>query len=225
MLQFVRKTSLSFALGLGSPSQKVFLFHLAAAFSKPVDPLSGMSVNLVLVDQWLHDLKASLLDLQNSDPQNKLQQGVQQKTQSPLGSIEDLVLWSADFLKSKALQEGAQLSSLCFQEERGRSWSWDAVEPTALRRGFSYFLEAPALQEGLHLLKLHLEWAGAALDHVLEQEGSQILQMIPSSQFQDLQNFLQKTTRSLYVDQAQLVSVKIENLSEGYTVASDLRTP
>lgn len=210
MLQFVRKTSLSFALGLGSPSQKVFLFHLAAAFSKPVDPLSGMSVNLVLVDQWLHDLKASLLDLQNSDPQNK--------AQPQFGSIEDLVLWSCDFLKSKALPEGAQLSSLCFQEERGRSWSWDAVDPTALRRGFTYFVEAPSLQGGLYLLKLQLEWAGSALDQVLEQEGSQILQMITGSQFQDLLKFLQSRALFHRDSVAKLTSIKIENLSEAYSV-------
>lgn len=37
-----------------------YLVYLATGFSKPVDPLSGMTVNLMSVMSWQNDFKASL---------------------------------------------------------------------------------------------------------------------------------------------------------------------
>ncbi|AHI06314.1 hypothetical protein BDW_09070 [Bdellovibrio bacteriovorus W] len=61
MLSFHRQISIG--LKLKKPltnGRQGFSFSLAVGFSAAVEPLTGMSVSLPLVDQWLHEEKASL---------------------------------------------------------------------------------------------------------------------------------------------------------------------
>ncbi len=60
MLQLVREIPIYTTIQGALSSRRGFLFHLSAGFSHEVDPLSGMSVNLVKVDEWLWRLKKNL---------------------------------------------------------------------------------------------------------------------------------------------------------------------
>ena len=50
MLQLIRETPIRVVSEGTLSSRRGFLFYIAAGFSKEVDPLSGMSVDLVQVD-------------------------------------------------------------------------------------------------------------------------------------------------------------------------------
>ena len=60
MLQFVRQIPISIVIEKAPAEKWGFLFYLAAGFTKELNPLSGMTVSLPLVDQALQELKVNL---------------------------------------------------------------------------------------------------------------------------------------------------------------------
>lgn len=110
MIQFVREVPISIQSEKALPSRRGFLFHVAAGFSGPVDPQSGMIVNLVVVDAWLAELRAhweeGRFPLSESLP-------------TMADFFAEVFALSAAFLKAKALRQHVELCSLAFREERG----------------------------------------------------------------------------------------------------------
>ena len=94
--------------------------------------MSGMTVNLMLVDQWLGQLKASLekdIFISKSDSLNH--------------AFAEILAVTRLNLIEQAEKEQATLVSLSFREERGWGFSWDhQMSPENMRIHHSQFLEA-----------------------------------------------------------------------------------
>lgn len=89
---------------------QVYAFQLSTGFSKPVDVLTGMSVNLVEVDAWQEEFARRF----DSDSTSK----------ELSEAIRKLVEQAEDFFSQKALQTQAKLESFSFEEIRGWGFFW-----------------------------------------------------------------------------------------------------
>jgi hypothetical protein len=137
MLQFVREIPIRIVFKKALLQKQGFLFRVAAGFSKKIDPLSGMSVNLVSVDRWLSELKNIL---------ESAEQGA------------DLVSVAQKFLETQAQTEGAILQSLNFREERGGGFSWRHNMPLAAVDISHDSFHDCYFQEGYGLYKMTITW-------------------------------------------------------------------
>ncbi|MGZ3782327.1 MAG: hypothetical protein ACXVCY_16875 [Pseudobdellovibrionaceae bacterium] len=111
-LQFVREIPIRIVIEASS-GRRGFLFYLAAGFFKELDPLTGMSADLVLVDGWLENLKK---DLEQSS--------FKTSSESFNSSFAELMAVSRLNLIEAAEKHGVFLKSLSFREARGWSFSW-----------------------------------------------------------------------------------------------------
>lgn len=153
-LQFVREIPIRIVIEASS-ARRGFLFHVAAGFFKDIEPLSGMSADLMLVDQWLMGLKKDLeqtLFITSSESFNH--------------SFAEILAVTRLNLMEEAEREGTLLKSLLFREERGWSFSWDSSLPAgALIVSHSLYLESFARSaaandvEAFDLLKVTFNWS------------------------------------------------------------------
>lgn len=154
MLQFVREIPIRVSLQGTLSSRRGFLFYLAAGFaaqSGEVDALSGMSVNLTSVDQWLGILRQEIEGTVFTSPGEILNHG-----------FADLMAVVRLRLTELAEKDGVKVVSLCFREERGWSYRWtSSMSPE--HQLFSYFQFAELLTPGTaaQLLKVELQWLRA----------------------------------------------------------------
>lgn len=209
MLQFVRETpirihfqeTLSMRRGFLSSESRLFFFHVSAGFSKAVDPLSGMTVNLVLVDQWLADLKKNF----ESDSQ---------------GALLEMVFQARSFLQEKAKKEGAILTHLDFREERGWSLSWAPdLGDKELRMSSVYFLESLPKNEKGDLIKLQLRWRGSWSPQAdLFAEGFRLIKNLPREEASSLQKEVASLIGTRVSAGPFLESALIQYLGEGYSL-------
>ena len=90
-------------------ANRAFVFDLEVAIAKPseppVDPMSGMLLNLV-------DADAMLAELHNTFPS--------------ADSFQSLLEKSRDFISAKLKAKGCVLNEICFREKRGFSFGWKA---------------------------------------------------------------------------------------------------
>lgn len=154
MLQFVREIPIRISIQGTLSSRRGFLFYLAAGFapqSGAVDPLSGMSVNLTSVDQWLASLKQELEGSAFTSAGETLNHG-----------FADLMAVVRLRLTELAEQEGVRVVSLAFREERGWSYRWNSsMSPEQQLFSYSQFLELVPAAATSELLKVELEWLRA----------------------------------------------------------------
>ena len=167
MLQFVREIPIRIVLQGTPSSRRGFLFHMAAGFSPQsghIDPLSGMSVNLVHVDSWLAEVKA-------------------QAELSPCANLNDMLQEFRVRLSDKALLQGASLSSLVLREERGWSLSWNSSDPArGVRWTYSHYLELLPLAGSFELVRVDLTWLRpSSCDTDLQYEGFKIMKSLQST--------------------------------------------
>lgn len=204
MLQFVREIPLRIVLQGASSERRGFLFYVSAGFSKPLDPLSGMTVNLMHVDEWLQDLKSCLeKDVLVS------------KTDHLSHAFAELMAITRLNLTEKAEKEKATLISLQFREERSWSFSWDHKQsPEEMTFTYSHFLEAfPKFPEQFDLLKLDFSWKRIANSEMdFRHEGFKILKDLTPKTHLELRESLQKKVGN------ELLSVAIHYLSSGHVV-------
>ncbi|MGZ3786480.1 MAG: hypothetical protein ACXVC3_18200 [Bdellovibrio sp.] len=112
-LQFVREIPIRIVIEASS-GRRGFLFYLAAGFFKELDPLTGMSADLVLVDGWLENLKK---DLEQSS--------FKTSSESFNSSFAELMAVARLNLIEAAEKHAVSLKSLSFREARGWTFSWN----------------------------------------------------------------------------------------------------
>lgn len=167
MLQFVREIPIRIVLQETPSSRRGFLFHVAAGFARQdgqIDPLSGMSVNLMHVDSWLAELKT-------------------QAEQNPCTSLNDLLENFRATLSGKATSQGAQLCSLVLREERGWSLSWSLVETlSGVRWTYAHYLELLPLAGRFELVRVGLTWLRpSSCEADLQHEGFKIMKSLQNT--------------------------------------------
>ncbi|MBO9666607.1 MAG: hypothetical protein J7501_07310 [Bdellovibrio sp.] len=211
MLQFVREIQVSVLTQGASSSRRGFLFNVAAGFSKDINPLSGMTVNLMLVDQWLGELKSELeADVFVSSSESLSHVFAEIMAVTRLNLIE------------QAEKENAQLTSLEFREERGWGFAWQHHQsPEEITVKHSHFLEAFVQDpKEFGLLKVEFEWLRKAnCETDFAHEGFKILKGLSAKNFEELCAFLEKSKGLKLPSGSFLANIKIHHLSRKFTLA------
>lgn len=243
MLQFVREIPIRIVIEGASSARRGFLFYLAAGFFKEIDPLSGMSVDLVLVDQWLASLKKDLEQTVFITPGD----AVVRESFSNEASLRESSIWGGSSNKSaesfshsfaeimsvsrlnlieKAEKYGASLKSLRFREERGWSFSWDSAQsPEEMVFSCSLYLESFLKSEGIEdsedqcfdLLKATFNWVrhqGCEDDFYRES-----LKLLKTCSFKTTKDFHKKMGYILGARLSSgsfLVSIEVSHLGEDF---------
>lgn len=204
MLQFFREAPIR--IQFQAPSERRgFLFSLAAGFSKDIDPLSGMSVNLVDVDQWMTELQNSM-------------QGKVYDLESDIHLAARLVYECRDRLRKSAEASGVALTSLKLTEERSGVFSWD----THVREGFfnqecSYYLEFFEDGHFVDLLQMRFRWLSPnTCQEDLFSEGLKLLKDVRALSQEDLAQTLSPFKGILQEKGNILEAIVLEYRSLGY---------
>lgn len=211
MLQFVREIPISIVLQSASSARRGFLFKLAAGFSKEINPLSGMSVNLVSVDQWLAALKTDLE-----------QTVFESKSESLSHAFAEIMAVVRLNLVEQAEKEQAQLSSLDFREERGMGFSWNHQQsPEELVIKHVHFLEGfLANAAEASLLKVEFSWLRVPdCEADFSHEGFKILKILAAKNFEDLCSKLALHKGGELESGSYLAQIQLHNLSKGFTLS------
>lgn len=201
MLQFVREVPVRILMQKTSSERRGFLFYLSAGFSKEINPLSGMTVNLVEVDKWLSELRY------------EMQESIFES------SLDEVMAFARDFLQERAATEKAELVSVEFREERSWSFAWsnEQAEDTMTIK-YQHYLEAFALQpEDFGLLKIEFSWLRAAHSEIdFQHEGFKILKNLAPKNPSQLREQLQAHRGMFLSDGSSLASVTLHYLGEDF---------
>jgi hypothetical protein len=211
MLQFVREIPISIVLQSASSARRGFLFKVAAGFSKEINPLSGMSVNLVLVDQWLNLLKTELEESVFTS-----------KSDSLSHAFAEIMAVTRLNLVEQAESEQAQLISLEFREERGWGFAWNHLQsPQELAIKHSHFLEGfLADPVDAALLKVEFVWQRQPECEVdFSHEGFKILKILSAKTFEDLCAKLALHKGGELESGSVLSEIHVHNLSKQFSLA------
>ena len=213
MLQFVREVSIPILIQKASLEQRGFLFHISAGFSGNINPFTGMSANLVHIDQWLAQLRQKLqsqIFYSESDNLNE--------------AFAKIVGFIRSELSQQALGDKVELTSLVCREERGLSLVWDKSLPEdQFDIKYFHFLEAfPQRLADFDLLKIEFCWRRQSLCHLdLQHEGFKILKSVQSANIQkmsDLRQVLRQSLKSQLSSGSLLQGISIYSLVAGYKV-------
>ena len=202
MLQFVREIPVRILIEKASSERRGFLFYLAAGFAKEIDPLSGMTVNLVKVDQWLTQLKANL-------------------EKDVFNSFAEIMAIARLNLVEQAEKEGATLKSLRFREERNWSFSWDARQsPEQMLVSHLHFTEAFTQDpEIFDLLKIEFSWQRLAnCEADFQHEGFKILKSLSAKTFPELRRQLSEYKGKTLESGSLLQAITLHHLAANYSV-------
>lgn len=189
MLQFVREVSIPILIQKASLEQRGFLFHISAGFSGDINPLTGMSANLVHIDHWLTDLKQKLrsqIFYSESDNLNE--------------AFATIISLIQSELSQRTHRDQVVLNSLVCREERGLSLVWDKSMPDAqIEILYLHFLEAfPQRFAEFELLKIEFCWRRPSSCHLdLQHEGFKILKSIQDTNLQKMSELRQVLRQSL----------------------------
>lgn len=210
MLQFVREIPISIVLQTASSARRGFLFKVAAGFSKEINPLSGMSVNLVLVDQWLADLKKDLE-----------QTVFESESDSLSHAFAEVLAVSRLNLTGNAVEEDAELISLDFREERGWGFAWNHLQsPVEMMVKHSHYLEGFLVHpEEASLCRVEFVWLRTQdCETDFAHEGFKILKNLSAKSFEELQTKLALHKGGELDSGSFLAEIHIHNLSKGYSL-------
>lgn len=209
MLQFVREIPIRITLKGALSSRRGFLFYLAAGFSPKsgrIDPLSGMTVNLMDVDQWLGALKAELeRDLFVS------------KSASLNHALAEVMAVARLKLAENAEPADAVLTSLTFREERGWSCQWNSQQsPEQQRFVYSHFLELVPQGQGSQLLRLDFVWCRVFdCEADYQHEGFRLLKGLSLSGLEDVLAQAASLKGHKLSSGSSLESIRVNVLAEG----------
>lgn len=212
MLKLVRQIPIRIVIQGALSSRRGFLFSMAAGFSKEIDPLTGMSVNLSEVDKWLSEAAKRFSGLLSVSDYESVNDG-----------LTDWVYAIKSFLSEKALVEGAELVSLELREERGWAAAWHLSLPEpGLLFTYSHYLEVFPDTGSFDLLKVHFSWlrhVGCIAD--CQYEGFKILKALNPQDVSLLQKALTLVIGKVVGDESvlaptKLQGVQVEFLGENY---------
>jgi hypothetical protein len=209
MIQLVREIPIRVVTQGALSSRRGFLFYLAAGFSKELDPLSGMSVNLTLVDRWLSEVVEKF--------------GQEQIEILTLDLNQGLMDWGwkiGCFLRHYAEQEEVKLSSLCFREERGWAFTWN---PNFLQGqwliSYSHFLESVPTPGVFDLLKVKFIWLRVSgCEANCQHEGFKLLKTLSLVEYPDIIEKLRDFLGKKLTSGTTLKSIEIEYLGERFSL-------
>ena len=209
MLQLIRETPIRVVSEGTLSSRRGFLFYIAAGFSKEVDPLSGMSVDLVQVDNWL------------AQAVERFGQGnFEIISQDFHGGLTGWAEAIRQFLDRCAQEDGATLTSLCFREERGWSFSWQPeLSSGQWIYSYSHFIESIPLTGAFDLLKINFNWLrveGCSAD--LQYEGFKLLKPMTEVGAQDIIESLRDLWGKRLASGTVLNSIDVDYLGEKFSV-------
>ncbi|KYG70192.1 hypothetical protein AZI85_13655 [Bdellovibrio bacteriovorus] len=185
---------------------------MSAGFQAPIDPLSGMSADLVLVDKWLGELKSHL--------ESKTWMA---ETEILNPTWASLLAESRNFLSQKADAAQVKLYSLNFREERHWSFSWDTTQ-TLLQARFSYahYLESLPLDGKFELLKINFIWKHDSKNGINQDdyrhEGFKLLKSASQKTSEDFFKEVDSWVGKRLPSQSFLEQVKIEFLTSGHSL-------
>jgi len=209
MLQFVREVPIRIVIQGALSSRRGFLFHLAAGFSHDVDPLSGMSVNLMLIDEWLWKLKKNL----EKDP-------FITDSESMNPAFSELMAVARLNLTEQAESVGAELRSLTFREERGWSFSWEADQsPEDMVFCYPQYLESLPKEDLFDLVRVGFRWVrvqGCNADY--HHESFLLLKSLAVKESAVLLEQLEKWVGYKLPSGSFVQGVQVEYLGENYSV-------
>jgi hypothetical protein len=177
-MQIVRQTAFSYVISEPLPARRGFYFKLAAAFEKEVDALSGMTVNLMDIDEWLKGFIESI-------PANGF--AVLEN------HAEEILRQARGYLHSRAVIQNAQLISLCLSEERNWSLAWNKAMPAD-----QYLFECSHFFESIHvdcpaLLQIFFQWQVSCLqDFDFSYESLKLLKSSGLSSMSSIEDNIQK---------------------------------
>lgn len=207
MLQFVREIPIRIVIQGALSSRRGFLFHLAAGFSHEVDPLSGMSVNLMFVDEWLWKLKKDL----EKDPFISSRESLNH-------AFAEIMAVARLNLTEKAAELGVKLSSLTFREERGWSFSWKSSQtPEEMTFQYKHYIESVPKDDAFDLLRVAFDWErvqGCEADY--QHEGFLLLKPIAAKDSETLREELSKCIGHQLSTGSRVRNIEIEYLGENY---------
>lgn len=212
MLQFVREIPLRIVLQGTPSSRRGFLFHLAAGFapkSGTVDPLSGMSVNLMAVDAWLGELKKELEESVFTSP-----------TESLNHALAEVMAVTRLRLAELAESENVMLGSLYFREERGWSYSWDLHQsPEEQRFTYSHYLEFLPKTKPFRLLRFDLSWQRQhSCEADYQHEGFKLMKTLRGATLEELLSQAAQFKGRVVGAGTRLTSVELHDLSGGFSL-------
>ncbi|MGZ3844064.1 MAG: hypothetical protein ACXVCA_18390 [Bdellovibrio sp.] len=228
-LQFVREIPICIVIEASS-ERRGFLFYLAAGFHKELDPLSGMSANLLLVDKWLENLKK---DLQ----QNPFKTANVENSQSLAAKI---LLMDSDkgstmnhafaeimavvrlYLVEEAEKENTVLKSLRFREQRGWTFSWNSTQsPEEMLFSNDFYIECFNPNGSFDLVKVTFNWSrqtNCEADYF--KESLKLLKMCQINTSAGLLQGLLKSFVGIRLSTGSfLASVNMNYLAENFTVS------
>nr|WP_295905977.1 hypothetical protein [uncultured Bdellovibrio sp.] len=207
MLQFVREVPIRIVIQGALSSRRGFLFHLAAGFSHDIDPLSGMSVNLMFVDEWLWKLKKDL----EKDPFISSRESFNH-------AFAEVMAVTRLNLTQNAAELGVTLSSLTFREERGWSFSWNSAQaPEEMTFQYKHYIESMPKEGACDLVRVAFDWErvqGCEADY--QHEGFLLLKPIANKDSEVLREELAKVVGHVLPSGSTLKNVQIEYLGENY---------
>lgn len=170
-------------------SSRAFVFDVQVGFTKGnslVDPLSGMLINLVWVDQILAELALVW-------------------SQGSWKCLGDLLKASRKFLESKAQNEGVLLAELTLREKRG---FWVASKAGAFFMGREVLRELEGQLYRLRMESAFKESSDEFLDESSDESGLEEQDLL-LEKAEDLQS------GTIFVKNPSLQSLDIENLGTG----------
>ncbi len=155
MICFFREKNFSFLFDSPLAPRRGFFFYLTLGVSKELDPLTGMTVNLLWVDQWIEEFiqglpRSSALLSQNAAL-------FSQASALHLNLSRAILKQAQIFFSARAFAEGAQVVSLALREERGGGLHWEASRPDDFAWTSSHYWESFHPETG-GLQRLHLTW-------------------------------------------------------------------
>lgn len=166
MLQFGREIPIRIVIEKASSERRGFLFYLAVGFAGDIDPLTGMVINLVDVDQWLTQIKSFF----------------ETEVFQFAGNNQDHALLDVFTKMKEQLQlKSPALVCLSLREERGWSLHWNKQASSGnFLWTYSYFLEAlPFSMEQFDLMKVELRWLKSGnCSFDLQSEGVQVIKRL-----------------------------------------------
>ena len=210
MLQFVREIPIRILIQKASSERRGFLFYLAVGFSKEVNPLSGMTVNLMLVDEWLKELKEALESAPFISTHDNLN-----------ASFAEIMAITRLSLVEKAVQESATLISLEFREERSWSFSWNHQMPAEeLSMKYNHFMEAfPLTASEFDLLKIEFKWRRQQnCEADFHHEDFKILKPLVPRDHGHLHRLLKEKIGTKLASGSFLESIQVHHLGGRYSV-------
>lgn len=204
-MQVFRKIPICLKVSLSPSERRVFLFKLSVGFRGPIDPQTGMSIDIGLVDKWLVELKV-LAERKNIE---SFEVSWNSFYYSLLGMVKN-------YLNEKSSAVGVELRSILLEEVRNLSLVWQSQSHhNGCSILYSHFLEDINFEGRPDLMKVLLSWKlenGESAD--FHKLGIELLKSIDlsaqDSYFMQMKNVKNETI------QKHLESCEIHFMSDDY---------